>query len=186
MHFLNNQFLKGRLETIGRSVQRLMKEMNGIKFPDHQTMPQEQVPLNSPSDVVESPSLDVPKMDRVLDNLIWAPFPHNRLKELVFSGSFQPGLFHDSRESCGKCKTYLYSFFPPYLKQTHCYICIWNFQLCFYIYHSCTCQGTLYIHWYLLIKIKKRTFLSTKIYGINGNFLLVFTNCTQHKRQGLG
>lgn len=77
-----------------------------MKFPDHQTMPQEQVPLKSPRDAVESPSLDVSKMGRVLDNLIWAAFPHNRLKELVFSGPFQPGLFHDSRENCGKCKAY--------------------------------------------------------------------------------
>lgn len=79
--------------------------MNGTMFPDHQAKPQEQVPLKSPRDAAESPSLDVLKMDKVLDNLIWAPFLHNRLSDLVFSGFFNQD--YSMIPNCGKCIAYL-------------------------------------------------------------------------------
>lgn len=84
------------------------------------------------------------------------PFPTTGWR----SWSFQVPFNQDYSMILGKTVenarlTHLYSFFPPYLKWIHCYICIWNFQLCFYICHSCTCQGTLYIHWYLGIQTNK-------------------------------
>lgn len=55
---------------------------------------------NLPRDVVESPSLDIFKMqlDRVLHNLIQAPFYHERLDLTIFWSPFQPRLFCDFME----------------------------------------------------------------------------------------
>lgn len=44
--------------------------------------------------MVGSPSLAV--LYRMLGNLTWAPFSHQRLYLVVFKGPFQPGLFYDA------------------------------------------------------------------------------------------
>lgn len=49
---------------------------------------------NLPRDMVGSPSLAV--LYRMLGNLTWAPFSHQRLYLVVYKGPFQPGLFYDA------------------------------------------------------------------------------------------
>lgn len=66
-----------------------------------------------PRDVVESPAWEVFEicLDRMLDNLIYAPFSHERLDLMIFGGSFQPRLFYDSMKNIKERIKYL----PPYL-----------------------------------------------------------------------